>query len=39
MEMGPYSVPVFVSYVAILMAGFLTYAFAGKTLTEYGVMG
>lgn len=39
MQIGPYPVPVFVSYVAILMAGFLTYAFIGKVLSEQGVIG
>lgn len=39
MQIGPYSVPVAASYLAIILAGVLTYGFAKKTLSASGVLG
>lgn len=38
LQSGPYSVPMYVSWIAVLVAGLLAYSFWSKVLDEYEVI-
>lgn len=38
LQLGPYEVPIYVSYVVVVVVGFLTYDFWRKVLNEYDVL-
>lgn len=38
MQLGPYDVPMYMSYIAIVVAGYLTYEFWRKVFNNYDVL-
>ena len=38
LQLGPYEVPIYVSYAVVVIVGFLTYDFWRKVLKEYDIL-